>query len=117
MRFACCVEGDMIKRADPFYKLPRWLRLRRAALGRDGWQCCECRRFGKRTQAATVHHIFPRGEYPEYQWDGWNLASLCDACHDAMHDRTTNALTEKGVDLLKRTARRRGMELPLRYRA
>lgn len=106
----------MHKTADRFYKSARWLRLRRAALGRDGWRCAECRRFGKRTQAATVHHIFPRGEYPEYQWDGWNLVSLCDACHDAMHDRNTDALTEKGAEWLRRTARKYGVEVPGRYR-
>ena len=105
-----------MKTADPFYKSAKWTRKRTAALARDGWMCTECKRYGKRTQATTVHHIFPRTEFPEHQWDGWNLASLCDACHDAMHDRTTNALTDKGVRLLIRTAKRRGMDVPLRYR-
>ena len=111
------MNGDKWKKApDPFYKSAKWTRLRRAALARDGWMCTECKRYGKRTQATTVHHIFPRTEFPEHQWDGWNMASLCDACHDAMHDRTTNALTDRGVRLLIRTAKRRGMDVPLRYR-
>ena len=105
-----------VKAADPFYRSKRWLGLRRAALARDGWMCQECRRFGKRVDAVAVHHVFPRNEFPEFQWAGWNLASLCKGCHDAMHDRNTNALTARGVELLKRTARRRDMGVPLRYR-
>ena len=104
------------KRPDPFYRSARWRGLRRSALARDGWMCAECRRFGKRVEATAVHHVFPMNEFPEYRWQGWNLTCLCGACHDAMHDRNTNALTERGVELMKRTARRREMEMPLRYR-
>ena len=104
------------KIADPFYKLPRWLRLRESILRRDGYMCVESRRYGVRAEATTVHHIFPRDEFPEYQWEPWNLVSLAGDVHDSMHDRATGALTEKGAQLLRRTARRRGMEVPPRYR-
>lgn len=106
----------MVKRADPFYKSPRWARLREAVLRRDGYMCRESRRYGKRAEATTVHHVFPRDEFPEYQWSEWNLISLAGSVHDTMHDRVTGALTERGVELLRRTARARGMELPDRYR-
>lgn len=67
-------------------------------------------------EANTVHHVFPRDEFPEYQWEAWNLVSLSGEAHDRMHDRVTGALTEAGVDLLRRTARRAGVEVPERYR-
>ena len=91
----------MDKRVDPFYKSARWLRLREAVLRRDGYMCQISKRYGKRVQATTVHHIFPRDEYPEYQWEPWNLISLSGARHDELHDRTTGALTEKGQNLQK----------------
>ena len=104
------------KTTDPFYKTPRWERLRASVLRRDGYRCRESARYGKRTEATTVHHIFPRDLFPEYQWEPWNLISLAGDVHDAMHDRTTGELTEKGADLLRRTARKMGMEIPGRYR-
>lgn len=105
-----------MKSADPFYKTGRWLRLREKALRRDGYQCQVAKRYGRRAQATTVHHVFPREAFPEYQWELWNLISLAGDVHDEMHDRQTGALTEKGVDLLRRIARREGVEIPLRYR-
>lgn len=93
------------------YKSQRWLRKREAILRRDGYQCQESRRYGKYVQATTVHHIFPASDWPEYQWEDWNLISLSSAQHDRMHDRNTQALTEVGMALLRRTARREGIQL------
>lgn len=104
------------KRTDPFYRLPRWKRLRERVLRRDGYMCRESARYGKRTEASTVHHIFPRDEFPEYQWEPWNLVSLAGDVHDSMHDRQTGALTERGAELLRRTARRQEVDVPGRYR-
>ena len=104
-----------MKLPDPFYRSTRWKHLRGAVRARDGWMCQECKRFGRRVDADTVHHVFPRTEFPEYQWAGWNCTSLCRTCHDGMHDRNTDALTDRGVELLRRTARQRGMEVPMRY--
>lgn len=105
----------MIKRADPFYKSRRWQALRESVLRRDGYMCRESARYGKQAEADTVHHIFPRDEFPEHQWQPWNLISLSGAVHDTMHDRVTGALTERGAELLRRTARKRGMDVPGRY--
>lgn len=104
------------KGVDPFYRTGRWRRLRAAMLRRDGYRCMESARFGKRAEATTVHHIFPRDEFPEYQWAPWNLVSLAGDVHDQMHDRVTGALTDKGADLLRRTARKYGVDVPGRYR-
>lgn len=106
----------MHKAVDPFYKSPKWKRLRASVLRRDGYMCRESARYGKRAEAETVHHIFPRDEFPEYQWAPWNLVSLAGSVHDQMHDRATGALTDKGAELLRRTARREGVDVPERYR-
>ena len=105
-----------MKTTDPFYHSGKWQRLRAAVLRRDGYMCRESRRYGKRAEATTVHHVFPREEFPEYQWEPWNLISLAGDVHDQMHDRVTGALTEKGMELLRRTARRAGVDVPMRYR-
>ena len=105
-----------MKTTDPYYKTRRWLRLRAAVLRRDGYVCQESRRYGKRVAATTVHHVFPREAFPEYQWEPWNLISLAGDVHDQMHDRGGGELSEKGVAMLKRIARREGVEIPLRYR-
>lgn len=107
--------GVNVKKADPFYKTARWERLRAAVLRRDGYMCQVSKRYGRHMQADTVHHIYPREEYPEYQWEPWNLISVTWAVHETLHDRATGTLSEKGVELLRRTARRREMEIPLRY--
>ena len=104
-----------MKIADPFYKLPRWKRLRESVQRRDGYMCQESRRFGKRVEATTVHHVFPRDAFPEYQWEPWNLVSLAGDVHDKMHDRVTGELTDRGAELLRRVARKNGIQVPGRY--
>lgn len=92
------------------YKSKRWKRLRAAILRRDNYMCQESLRFGKRVQANTVHHIFPARMYPEYQWEAWNLIALCGSVHNEMHVRDSEELTARGLDLLRRTARKHGID-------
>lgn len=100
---------------DPFYKTPRWLRLREKVLRRDGYMCQLSKRFGKFQQAEVVHHIFPRDEFPEYQYEPWNLISLTVAMHHKLHDRTNGQLSVEGVKLLRKVARQQDIPVPLRY--
>lgn len=93
------------------YHSKKWERLRRAILARDGYMDKELSRYGKMVQADTVHHIFPTDAYPEYRWCDWNLISLSAKTHNQLHDRNTNQLTDKGMEILKRTARQRGIKL------
>lgn len=95
---------------ESFYKSKRWKKLRTKVLARDGYQCQESKRYGKAVPANTVHHIFPMSAYPQYRWEPWNLISLSTDAHNQMHDRNTNALTDKGLDLMRRTARKCGIE-------
>lgn len=93
------------------YHSQRWKRIRKAVLRRDGYMCQVSIRYGRHVPANTVHHIFPAAEFPEYQWEPWNLISLSDEMHRSMHDKFTNELTAEGRRLLERTARMRGIKL------
>ena len=78
--------------------------------------CQLSKRYGKSIEANTVHHIFPREDYPEYQWCEWNLISLSQSVHESLHYRfTTNELTQDGIDLLIRTARKNNIPIPGKY--
>lgn len=96
---------------DRFYHSKKWERIRRAVLARDGYRCQVAARYGKNIEANTVHHIFPRDEYPQYQWQGWNLIAVSHEAHENMHERNGGALTEEGRRLMERTARKRGIDI------
>ena len=81
------------------YNSGRWKRKRAHILKCDGYMCQESKRYGKRINADTVHHIWPVEDYPEYQWYDWNLISLSNNMHNKMHDRNTNKLTALGKEL------------------
>lgn len=81
----------------------RWRKLRERALTRDGYRCQEARRYGKRVDAQVVHHIWPAEDFPEYAYCLWNLLSLSQSAHDAMHDRVTHRLTPLGESWRRKT--------------
>ena len=85
------------------YTSPRWRRLRERVLRKAGYRCQWAKRYGRREQATTAHHIWPAVDFPEYAWAEWNLIALSQASHNAMHDRTTGKLTECGEQRRRRT--------------
>ena len=89
-----------------FYKSTEWKRLRRVILRRDGYACQECRRYGRMRGASHVHHINPVEHFPELARKSWNLVSLCQECHNAMHDRDTHELSTRGEELRCKTNQR-----------
>ena len=97
--------------AQNLYKTAKWQRLRAAVMKRDGYKCQWSKRYGKTVEATTVHHIFPANDYPEYALAAWNLISLSNKGHEAMHDRQTGLLSDEGKRLLERTALKRGIKL------
>lgn len=99
-----------------FYRSPKWEHKRAKILRRDGYLCQISKRYGKTVPAETVHHIFPRDEFPEYQLSDWNLISLSASVHDTMHDRTSGKLSPAGAELLRRTCRKYGREIPDQYK-
>ena len=72
-------------------------------------------RYGINKAAEVVHHIFPKNEFPEYAFEPWNLISLSRATHMEMHYQESQELTDKGIDLLKRTARKNNIPIPEKY--
>ena len=98
-----CVEQNMN------YKSKRWKKLREKILRRDGYMCQASLRYGRHIEADTVHHVFPASKFPEYQWEPWNLISLCAAEHNAMHIRESDELTDKGMKLQERIAKQNGI--------
>lgn len=100
---------------DPWYEQPKWLRLRQSILRRDKYMDVEAKRYGVVKQAEIVHHIFPKNDFPEYAFEPWNLISLSRKTHNTLHDRDSDELTEKGIDLLRRTCRKRNMPIPEKY--
>lgn len=75
----------------------RWTKKSMAIRRRDGFECQECKRYGKSVDAEMVHHIFPAEEYPELFFVDSNLISFCNKCHELMHDRSLDILTAKGL--------------------
>ena len=98
-----------------FYHTKRWEQKRAAVLRRDGYRCQISARLGKNVSATTVHHIFPRKEFPEYEWETWNLISVSTESHELLHNREAGTLSDDGIALLRRTARKQGIPIPLRY--
>lgn len=88
---------------DPFYTSDRWRTLRGMALKRDGYMCQFAIQTGHKVPAECVHHIFPREQYPEYQYKLWNLISLSYAAHNKMHIKGTHKLSDLGEALRKHT--------------
>lgn len=48
---------------------------------RDGYQCREC---GSR-ENLHAHHLLPKAEYPDFQYDIENGVTLCLECHEKIH--------------------------------
>ena len=67
------------------YKSTRWKKKRAAILVRDRYLCQECKKYGRRRDADTVHHIEHVEDKPELAYVDSNLESLCQACHNKKH--------------------------------
>lgn len=98
---------------DRFYLSHRWQALRKSILRRDGYIDQVEKRYGKIKEGNLVHHIFPREDFPQYQYEPWNLITVSQATHNTLHDRNTNKLTQEGLNLLVRTARKQGISYRL----
>lgn len=99
------------------YSEPQWRRAREQALRRDKYIDQYQKQFGRLRNAEMVHHIFPVEDFPQYALCMWNLISLTRASHNLMHDRYTNELTDLGKDLLRRTAVKNNIPIPVDYLA
>lgn len=84
------------------YHSTRWKNKRKYILKRDKYLDRDLIRFGRRVEANTVHHIFPKEFYPELEYVDWNLISLSGENHNAMHHRLGHNLSPRGKALQKR---------------
>lgn len=74
-----------MKKANPFYTSKKWRKKREYILKRDAYLCQECKKYGRNTEANTVHHIKELEDYPELALKNINLVSLCASCHNKQH--------------------------------
>ena len=79
-----------------FYKSKEWMSLRQKALKRDNNECQLCKADGKYHAAECVHHIKEVKLFPLLALTLSNLQSLCNKCHNKVHDRTGIHLREQG---------------------
>ncbi|MDO4157400.1 MAG: HNH endonuclease [Oscillospiraceae bacterium] len=61
---------------EDFYQSKAWKRKRGWILRRDGYQCQDCKRYGRMRQATIVHHIKHLDQHPELALTSSNLVSL-----------------------------------------
>ena len=94
-----CIRTDI----HLFYNWGKWKALRKKVLDIDKHECTLCRKRGKYTPAATVHHVNYVKKHPElaleiwYDWKGErkrNLISLCHDCHEAVHGYRKKCIAE-----------------------
>ena len=81
-----------------FYGNKKWTDKRAKILKRDGYECQNCRRYYKTKEARVVHHIYFFEDYSELGLQNWNLVSLCNECHNKMHNRVTDEATKLGKE-------------------
>ncbi|RND00268.1 HNH endonuclease [Lysinibacillus halotolerans] len=79
-----------------FYKSREWMRLRLQALERDNYECQECKRKGRYRRAQCVHHLKEVKVVPILALTLSNLESLCNSCHNKMHDRYGTIMVQQG---------------------
>lgn len=89
-----------------FYNFSQWIRKRQVILKRDNYLCRECSRYGKSTLANIVHHIIPLEEREDLALDNRNLVSLCERCHERMHNKFNNKLSKLGLEWRERIERK-----------
>nr|WP_245741843.1 HNH endonuclease signature motif containing protein [Pisciglobus halotolerans] len=78
--------NDMIR----FYKSKEWRKLRAIAKKRDHNECQMCKANGKYSKGDMVHHIKEVKDNPELALALSNLQTLCNACHNKVHDKLPN---------------------------
>lgn len=89
-----------------FHNTKDWKRKRVIILKRDGYQCRECKRYGKVTEADTVHHVLPIEERYDLRLNNSNLISLCEEHHEKMHDKFSKRLSKLGSEWKERILRK-----------
>ena len=93
-----------------FLNSKAWKNKREHILRRDKYTDQLELRAGRRIPATLVHHILPRDRFPEYSLQDWNLISISEQTHRALHT-PFGELTDAGTELMRRTAHEHGIKL------
>lgn len=70
-----------------FYRTKAWKKFREYILSRDNDLCQECLKEDKITRGNLVHHIVPIREDYEKRLDFENCITVCNDCHEKIHNR------------------------------
>ncbi|ACQ52848.1 HNH endonuclease [Clostridium botulinum] len=89
-------EAD--KETSKFYKTYKWVKKRQEVLIRDNFECQECKKQGRFRPADCVHHIKELKQYPELALDINNLTSLCNRCHNLIHEKHIRSKKTKFIN-------------------
>jgi len=79
-----------------FYHSSAWKRARKTTLQRDYGLCQECLKHNRITFAQLVHHVIPVKERWDLRLEQDNLTSLCESCHNRIHNvKLVNSVNKK----------------------
>jgi 5-methylcytosine-specific restriction endonuclease McrA len=73
-------SAEWFARYDAYLRTPAWMEKRTAVMRRDNGVCQAC----LAAPATQVHHLSYKHVFREPLFD---LVSICDRCHDALHDK------------------------------
>ena len=85
------------------YSSRKWKNKRKKIHRLDQYKDRYAARYGRTEEATVVHHIYSAKEYPEYEWEDWNLISVSEHTHNMLEDRNNGKLTKEGEALRRRT--------------
>lgn len=80
-----------------FYKTYKWQQKRKEILNRDNYECQVCKSKGRFHIGECVHHKKELKLYPELAMDNDNLITLCNRCHNLIHEKHLNRKKEKRI--------------------
>lgn len=93
-----CINKD---RMDLFYRSTSWRKKRKEIIKRDNYECQHCKRLGRQSKAECVHHIEEIKIKPSKALTDTNLISLCNNCHNKIHDKNNAEHLNKNSKLKK----------------
>lgn len=86
-------------------KSPKWQRRRLEILNRDNFTCQIC---GCQEKTLNVHHLMYDKNKEIWDYDDWQLITLCEDCHDNEHNselknimNIIKSLQSKGITLFE----------------
>jgi 5-methylcytosine-specific restriction endonuclease McrA len=81
-----------------FYRTKKWSKIRQSILIRDNFLCQVCKRKGKYQSGNIVHHKehLTSNNIKNYSiaYGDKNLETVCQDCHNVIHNEFTNGLDE-----------------------